>query len=161
VQCDRVSSQGGRRGCRNRGRQLVDPRARGPADRGEEKEYFLELLMGGSALSEGAAEKPTAAGSKAGQSVKKGATRGNKSASSRGKRKGGEKNPKGGSGVSARPEKKEANARNEGGPTESQPGNQGRVVPPDLSGNPGAENGRLQARTQLEVRPQAQITTTS
>jgi hypothetical protein len=40
--------------------------------------------------------------------------------------------------MSAGPEKKEANARNEGGPTESQPGNQKRVGPPDLSGNPEA-----------------------
>jgi hypothetical protein len=136
----------------------------GPEDmqieRGE-KEYFIELLMEGSAPSEGAAEKPTMVGSKAGQPTKKGATRGSKPASGRGKRKNSEKTPKGGNGVSAGPEKEEANARHEWGPTESQPGNQGRVVPPDLSSDPGAENGRLQARVQPEVRPRAQVMMTS
>jgi hypothetical protein len=60
---------------------------------GGEKEYFLELLMRESALSEGATEKPATVGSKADQPVKKGATRRNKAASSGGKRKGGEKTP--------------------------------------------------------------------
>ncbi len=117
-----------------------------------EKEYFLELLLRESTLREGATEKPTTVGSKAGQPVKKGATRKNKAASSGGKRKGSEKTPKGGGGVTARPEKKEANARNEGGPMGSQPGNQAQVAPPDPSGDPGAENERLQARAQREAR---------
>jgi hypothetical protein len=59
-----------------------------------------------SALREGATEKPTTVGSKAGQPVKKGATRRNKAASSRDKRKGSEKTPKGESGVIAKPEKR-------------------------------------------------------
>jgi hypothetical protein len=117
--------------------------------------------MGGSAPSEEAAERPAAVGGKAGQSAKKGVTRGSKPASSKGKRKGSEKAPKEGSGVSARPEKKEASAQNEGGPVESQPGNQGQVVPPDLPADPGAESGRSQAHAQPGARPQAQVTTTS
>jgi hypothetical protein len=118
----------------------------------KEKDYFLELLMGSSAPSEGAAERPAAVGSKAGQPAKKKATRGNKPASSKGKRKGSEKTPKGGSGWSARPEKKEASAQNERGPAESQPGNQGQVVPPDLPGDPEAESGGSQAQAQPGAR---------
>ncbi len=129
--------------------------------KGREKEYFLELLMGGSAPSKGAAEKPTVVGSKAGQPAKKEATPGSKPASSKGKRKGSEKTPKGGSGVSARLEKKEASAQNERGPTKSQPGNQGRVAPPDLPGDPGAESGSSRAHAQPGARLQAQIMTTS
>jgi hypothetical protein len=112
-------------------------------------------------MREGATEEPTTVGSKVGQPVKNGATRRNKSAPSKGKMKGGEKTSKGESEVSAGPEKKEANARNEGGPTGSQPGNQMRVAPPDPPGDPGAENGRLQAHVQPEARPQARVTTTS
>jgi hypothetical protein len=82
---------------------------------GEEKEYFLELLMRESAPREGATEKPTTVGGRAGQPIKKGVTRRNKAASSGGKRKGSEKAPKGESGVAARSKKKETNARNEGG----------------------------------------------
>ncbi len=82
---------------------------------GEEKEYFLELLMRESAPKKGATEEPTAVGNKAGQPVKKGATRKNKPASSRGNRNGSEKTSKGETGVSAGPERKEASARNEGG----------------------------------------------
>jgi hypothetical protein len=63
--------------------------------------------------------------------------------------------------VSAGPEKKEVSAQNEGSSAESQPGNQGRVVPPDLPDDPGAENGGSQAHAQPGARPQAQITTTS
>jgi hypothetical protein len=117
--------------------------------------------MGGSARSEGTAERPVAVGSKAGQSAKKELTRGSKPVSSKGKRKGSEKTPKGGSGVSARLEKKEASAQNEGGPAEGQPGNQGQVVPPDLPGDPGVISRRSQAQAQPEAGPQAQVTTTS
>ncbi len=61
-----------------------------------EKDYFLELFMGGSAPSEGAAERPAAVSSKMGQPAKKEATRGDKPALSKGKRKGSGRNPKGG-----------------------------------------------------------------
>ncbi len=128
---------------------------------GEEKEYFLELLMRESAPKKGATEEPAAVGNKAGQPVKKGATRKNKPASSRGNRKGSEKTSKGETGVSAGSERKEASAWNEGGPTGSQPGTQMRVVPPDLPGDPGAKHGSSQARAQPEARPQAQVMTTS
>jgi hypothetical protein len=121
---------------------------------GGEKEYFLELLMRESALREGATEKPTTVGSKAGQPVKKGATRRNKAASNGGKKKGSELTLKGESGVTARPEKKEANARSEEEPMGSQPGNQARVAPPDPPGDPGAKNRRPQARAQPEMRPE-------
>jgi hypothetical protein len=118
----------------------------------KEKDYFLELFMGGSAPSEGAAEGPAAVGSKAGQPAKMEATRGNKPASNKGKRKGREKTPKGETGMSARPEKKEASAQNEKGSAESQPGNQGQAVPPDLPGDPEAESGGSQARAQPGAR---------
>jgi hypothetical protein len=117
-----------------------------------EKDYFLELLMGGSAPSEGAAERPAAVGSKAGQLAKKEATRENKPALSKGKRKGSEKTPKGGSGTSARPGKKEAGAQNERGPAESQSGNQKQVVPPDLPGDPEPESRGSQAQAQSGAR---------
>ncbi len=83
---------------------------------GEEKEYFLELLMRESALKEEVTEKPTTVGSKMGQPVKKGATQRNKAASKGNKRKGSEKTSKEESGVTARLEKGEANTRNEGEP---------------------------------------------
>jgi hypothetical protein len=86
------------------------PSRRTCRSRGEEKEYFLELLM-----REEASKKPTTVGSEAGQPVKKGATRRNKAASSGGKKKGNGKTPKGESGATAQPEKKEANARKEEG----------------------------------------------
>ncbi len=70
---------------------------------GEEKEYFLELLMRESVLRKGATEKPTTVGGMAGQPAKQGATRKNKAASKGGKRKGSGKTPKEESGVNARP----------------------------------------------------------
>jgi hypothetical protein len=60
-----------------------------------EKDYFLELLMGGSAPSEGAAERPATVSSKTGQPAKKEATLGDKPAPSKGKRKGSERTPQG------------------------------------------------------------------
>jgi hypothetical protein len=124
--------------------------------KGEEKEYFLKLLMREEAL-----EKPTTVGSGAGQPVKKGATRRNKAASRGSKKKGDGKTPKGENGATAQPEKKEANARKEEGRVRGQPGKQARVAPPDLLGNPGAEGGGLQARDQPEVRPELKSTRTS
>jgi hypothetical protein len=76
--------------------------------KGEEKEYFFELLMRESAMREGVTEKPTTVGSKAGQPAKKWATRRNKAASSGGKRKGSGKTSKGESEVTAKLKKKEA-----------------------------------------------------
>jgi hypothetical protein len=108
--------------------------------------------MGGSAPNEGATERPAAVGGKAGQPAKKKATRGNKPASSKGKGKGSEKTPKGGSGVSARPEKKEASAQDERGPADSQPGNQGQVVPPDPPGDPEPKSRGSQAQAQPGAR---------
>jgi hypothetical protein len=108
-----------------------------------EKDYFLELLMGGSAPSEGAAERPAAVSSKTGQLAKKEATRGVKPAPSKGKRKGSERTPKGGSEPSARSEKKEASTWDEKGPEESQPSSQGQAVPPDLPGDPESKNRGL------------------
>ncbi len=83
---------------------------------GKEKDYFLELLMGGSAPTEGAVEEPAAVGSKTGQSAKKGTTRGSNEASSGSKRKGSEKTPKGGSAVSARRKRRRPVHRMRGGP---------------------------------------------
>jgi hypothetical protein len=113
-----------------------------------ERDYFLELLMGSSAPSKGAAERPTTVGNKADQSAEKEATRGNKPALSKGKRKGSVKNPKGGSGVSAKPEKKEASAQNERRPAGSQSSNQGQAVPPDLPGDPEPESGGPRTQAQ-------------
>jgi hypothetical protein len=118
----------------------------------EERDYFLELLMGGSAPSGETAEKPAAVGSKAGQPARKEVTRGNKLAFSKGKRKGSEKTPKGGGGVSARPEKKGANAQDEGRPAENQSGNWGQVVPPDLPGDPEPESRGPPAQAQPKAR---------
>jgi hypothetical protein len=111
-----------------------------------EKDYFLELLMGGTAPSEGAAERPATVSSKTGQPVKKEATLGDKPAPSKGKRNGSERTPKGGSEPSARSEKKEASARDEKGPEESQPSSQGQVVPPDLPGDPESKSRGSQAQ---------------
>jgi hypothetical protein len=116
---------------------------------GEEKEYFLELLMREEAL-----EKLTTVGSEAGQPVKKGATRRNKAASSGGTKKGNGKTPKGRNGAAAQPEKKEANAQKGGGRVGGQPGKQARVMAPDPFGNPEAEGGGLQARDRPEARPE-------
>ncbi len=131
----------------------------GPEDlliEGEEKEYFLELLM-----REEASEKPTTVGSEAGQPVKKGATRRNKAASSGGKKKGNGKTPKGGNGATAQPEKEEANVQKEGGRVGGQPGEQARGMPPDPLSDPEAEGGKLQAWDQPEARPGVKSMTTS
>jgi hypothetical protein len=105
---------------------------------GEEREYFLELLV-----REEVSEKPTAVGSEAGQPVKKGATRRDRSASSGGKKKGNGKTPKGGNGANAQPEKKEANARKGEGRVGGQSGKQARVAPPDPLVNPEAKGRGL------------------
>jgi hypothetical protein len=131
----------------------------GPEDlliKGEEKEYFLELL-----IREEVSEKPTTVGSEAGQPVKKGATRKNKAASSGGKKKSNGKTPKGEKKANAQPEKEEANARKEEGHVGGQSGKQARVASPDPLVNPGAKGRGLQVRDQPEARPEAKSTTTS
>ncbi len=64
---------------------------------GEEREYFIELLM-----REEASEKSTAINSGASLPAKKEGTRKDKAAPTKGKKKGKEKTPKGGNGVTAR-----------------------------------------------------------
>jgi hypothetical protein len=123
---------------------------------GDEKEYFLELLM-----REEVPEKPTTVGSEAGQPVKKGENRKNKVASIGGKEKGNGKAPKGGNGATAQPENKEASARKEEGRVGGQPSKQARVAPPDPLVNPEAKGRGLQARDQPEARPEAKSMTTS
>ncbi len=54
--------------------------------------------------------------------------------------------------MSARPEKKEANAQDKGRPAENQSGNRGQVVPPDLPGDPEPESGGPPAQAQSETR---------
>ncbi len=78
-----------------------------------EKDYFLELLMGGSAPGGGGgvSERPSEANSKTGQPAKKEAARGGKPAASKGKGRSSEGVPKGGSESSTKAEGKEAGAR--------------------------------------------------
>jgi hypothetical protein len=131
----------------------------GPEDlliEGEEREYFLELLM-----REEAMEELTTVNSKAGQSAKKEETRKNKVASIKGKKKGKGKTPKGGDGATAQPEKKETSAREEEGREGGQSEKQARVAPTDPLVNPEAKGRGLQTRDQPEARPETRSTTTS
>ncbi len=88
----------------------MNPRARGSADRGGEREYFLKLLMREEALKES-----TTVNSKAGQPAKKEETWKAKVASIKGKKKSKGKTPKGGDRATVQPEKKENSARRKRG----------------------------------------------
>ncbi len=133
--------------------------APGPEDlliEGEEREYFLELLM-----REEMWEKSTSTDSKASLPAKKKGTQKGKAASNKGKKKGKGKTSKEGKGASAQPEKKETNVQKEEGRVEGQSGKQAWVAPPDPIVNPEAKGRGLQACGQPEVRPEAKSMTTS
>jgi hypothetical protein len=118
-----------------------------------EKEYFLELLMGGAALggSGGESERPSAANSKMSQPAKKEAPREGKPVTSKGKGRSSEGVLKGGSELNTKTGKEEVGARSGEESKEWRPSGRGQEVPPDLPIDPGPRDKVIQARAQPEA----------
>ncbi len=118
-----------------------------------EKDYFLELLIGGSApgRSGGASERPSAANSKTSQPAKKEAAREGKPVTSKGKGRSSEVAPKGESESNTKTGIEGVGARNGEEPKEWRPSGRGQEVPPDLPGDPGPKDKVIQARAQPEA----------
>jgi hypothetical protein len=133
------------------------PRPENLLIKGEEGEYFLELLMREAPL-----EKPNPASSKMNQLA--GKEEGSKgkaaTAKGKGKKKDKKKVPRGGSGATTQPEEKEAGAQKEDEHVAGRSGKQTRATPPDPLINPEAKGRGLAGRGQPETRPGARLTTT-
>jgi hypothetical protein len=98
-----------------------------------EKDYFLELLMGGSALGGGGgtSERPSSANSKTSQPAKKEAAREGKPATSKGKGTSSEGAPKGGSEPNTKTGIEGVAARSGEESKDWRPSGRGQEVPPD------------------------------
>jgi hypothetical protein len=135
--------------------------APGPNDlliEGEEREYFLELLMRATPPGE-----PNPASNKTNPPARKEEGSEGKTASTRGKgkKKDKKKAPKGGDGTAIRPKEKEISPQREEESVAGQSGKQARTRPPDPLINPEAEGRGLAGRSQMETGPGARPTTTS
>ncbi len=119
-----------------------------------EKDYFRELLMGGSAPGGGgeAVEGPSAVCSKTSQPTKKEAAWKSKPATSKGKGRSNGGSPKEGGKPSTKTREEEAGRQSGGEPKEGQLSSQGQGAPPEPPGGPGPGTKVMQARTQPEAQ---------
>jgi hypothetical protein len=115
------------------------------------RDYFIELLMGGSSL-DGALEGLSPAGSKKSRLAKKEAAQKGKPAASKGKGRSNGGAPKGGGELSTKPREEETDVRSGGEPKEGQPDSLGQGAPPNPPGDPGPRIEVMQVRTQPEAR---------